>query len=1444
MVKSSVVQVLVVGFIVAVALNGNAVVRGECPSRCSCIQQTVRCTRLELQAIPDLPQDTNIIDLRYNHIRDIPSRAFYGKTHLHTIFLNENQVSSIEAGAFQGLPSLKYLYLNNNRISRVAPGAFKDLSKLQSLFLYNNRLTSVAEGVITDMRSLRRLRLDGNALECDCRLLWLIKLLENPVNNFQVAATCSSPDNLSGRNIYVVKEIDLICSKPKIAPPPKSLKVQVGQTVRIPCDASGAPNPDIVWMKNLNEVDKNHPRIHTMFNGTIEITNMTKEDFGSYECIARNIMGETHSEKVKLDPMEERAKLQFIQEPENLFVDSPNPIILHCRATGDPRSNVVWSLNGSPLSLSQTHQVHPNGTLSIAPSSSTDTGTYKCDVSNKYETISASAEVMVDVIPRFVITPENRTVRVGEEVVLDCEAEGNPSPLLSWERDDGQQIVFTARIYLTGNQLHIKDAKESDSGLYVCVAENSVGSTETVVSVEIQNLANPPHLIIEPYDLETLQGATIELPCMGDGDPPPQVKWKKDGRTIIAGDRFKIATSGSLHIANVTVTNSGRYECSITNEKPDEVAPGEKFVRMAFADASKEIDKAINQTVASLFSPNANQSHNYGEKFRIFRFPNEPAREIARAAEVYERTLVNIRKHIDSGQTLTFNKTDFNYTEVLSPEHLELVASLSGCMAHRQKPNCSDMCFHGKYRTVDGTCNNLGNPTWGASLTGFRRILSPIYENELSMPVGWTKGRLYNGFLLPSARLVSSKMITTEEISPDNRITHMVMQWGQFLDHDLDHAIPSVSSESWDGVDCKKTCDYAAPCYPIEVPPNDIRVNNRRCLDFVRSSAICGSGQTSVLFGTVQPREQINQLTSFLDASQVYGYSKQFASDLRNLTVEEGKLRIGLHFPGQKPLLPFASPTDGIDCRREIGESNVNCFTAGDIRVNEQVGLLAMHTIWFREHNRIADTLKYYNPQWDGETLYQESRKIVGAQMQHITYAHWLPLILGDEGMRMLGEYRGYDPQMNPSISNEFATAALRFGHSLINPILHRYDANYKEIPQGHLPLHRAFFSPWRLVYEGGVDPLMRGLFLTPAKLKKPTENLNSELTEKLFHSAHAVALDLAAINIQRSRDHAIPSYNDYRKVCNLTVATTFDDFSKEISSADVRKHLKEIYGHPSNVDIWVGGILEDQVEGGKVGPLFRCLLVEQFRRLRDGDRFWYESPSVFKPDQLIQVKQSSLARVLCDNTDNITEISENVFLLSHLQDGMKSCEKVPEMNLRFWMDCSGCNPRPHHGGELLGTPPRRRRRSVADNTTSPVDKLHEEDDSNWLDMNEERIEGLETTIESFQKTLKQMRRKLKKLEATCQASSGGVKIQKLHGHCTDWTGIRRLNNEVWKEDTCTQCECKHREVHCIREKCPEVQICSDGGKAVKSNTDCCPQCPTTVLISSTSAPTTSAPAA
>lgn len=935
--------------------------------------------------------------------------------------------------------------------------------------------------------------------------------------------------------------------------------------------------------------------------------------------------------------------------------------------------------------------------------------------------------------------PKDVTAVIGDKVVFTCKARGAPKPKITWYRNT-LDLAPNENVVLSDNNetLTLLEVTEDDSGIYHCRAENVEGLTEISAILKTEEFkVIPPRIVLKPEDTDAFKGTTVQMPCEIESEPPASIEWSKDGSGVTVNNRTSITLIGSLIINNLTITDTGRYECTAFNEYgrdtasvfltvKDHILPGDEYVNIALVQATRDVDQAIANTVDQLFNNN-NSNVDVHTLYKMVRFPNAPERQLARAAEIYERTIDIVKGYIDIGKTVT-SAYPFMYENALSGEHLDIIARLSGCSAHRIDIDCSDMCYHSKYRSIDGSCNNFANPTWGASLTGFRRILFPIYENGFSQPVGWNKNKLYNGFKLPLSRLISTEIITTTEISKDEKLTHMVMQWGQFLDHDLDHSLPSVSSQTWDGVDCKKTCDYAAPCFPIDVPDNDPRVNNRRCIDFIRTSAVCGSGMTSVLFGKLQPREQINQLTSFLDASQVYGFENAVAEDLRDLTNDNGLLRVGATFPGKKPLLPTTG-INAMDCRRNLDESNRNCFVAGDIRANEQIVLAAMHTIWMREHNRIASQLKALNPFWDGDKVYQEARKIVGAQVQYITYEQWLPLVLGPEGYEQVGTYNGYDSNVNPSISNVFATAALRFGHSMINPILHRYDENFETIPQGHLLLRDAFFAPWRLVDEGGVDPLIRGMFMTPAKLKKPTQNLNSELTEKLFYTSHAVALDLAAINIQRGRDHAIPPYTKWRQFCNMSEVDSFDDLANEITDKSIRDKLEKLYGSVHNIDVWVGGILENQVEGGKVGPLFRCLLVEQFKRLRDGDRLWYENPSLFKPDQLREIKKTSLARILCDNGDNIDTIGENVFLLPEEQDGLISCDDLPTMDVRFWADCETCS-------DDYDRVKRRARRSI--------------ESDNYL-KNNNRVEKLEVSQNDLAETLDTLKKRIELLERTCK---------------------------------------------------------------------------------------------
>ena len=90
--------------------------------------------------------------------------------------------------------------------------------------------------------------------------------------------------------------------------------------------------------------------------------------------------------------------------------------------------------------------------------------------------------------------------------------------------------------------------------------------------------------------------------------------------------------------------------------------------------------------------------------------------------------------------------------------------------------------------------------------------------------------------------------------------------------------------------------------------------------------------------------------------------------------------------------------------------------------------------------------------------------------------------------MKAIGEYEEYDPSIDATVSNVFAASAFRFGHTMVNSILPRLDENFNPISEGNLPLSNAFFAPWRLIQEGGVDPILRGLFATAAKLNKPDE--------------------------------------------------------------------------------------------------------------------------------------------------------------------------------------------------------------------------------------------------------------------------------------------------------------------------------------------------------------------
>lgn len=380
------------------------------------------------------------------------------------------------------------------------------------------------------------------------------------------------------------------------------------------------------------------------------------------------------------------------------------------------------------------------------------------------------------------------------------------------------------------------------------------------------------------------------------------------------------------------------------------------------------MEQAINHTQNAI----KNKNHiSFGRLLHLTRFPFDlESFELAKSNEILEKSLEIIKRKSEDGQMIP--SINFTNNHLFSAHQLNILSQLSGCLVGQNFETLEDChnrhCFHQNYRAYDSTCNNLENPFWGASLTPFQRFLFPIYEDNLNLPVGWFDNRLYNGHPKPNARKVSSELISTNQVTPDDKHSHMLMQWGQFLDHDMDFSMPSISFNTFqkESIDCSKTCQKIHPCFSIEVPENDTRRNKinsqktyagHNCIELIRSSAMCGSGITSLSSGMLMHREQVNQLTSFIDASNVYGSHSNLANHLREKNPRDNGLLRSVKING-KTYLPFNVGRLPNDCHQDPRRSDFGCFLAGDIRANEQLGLLTMHTLWLREHNRIAKEIK------------------------------------------------------------------------------------------------------------------------------------------------------------------------------------------------------------------------------------------------------------------------------------------------------------------------------------------------------------------------------------------------------------------------------------------------------------------------------------------------------
>lgn len=486
----------------------------------------------------------------------------------------------------------------------------------------------------------------------------------------------------------------------------------------------------------------------------------------------------------------------------------------------------------------------------------------------------------------------------------------------------------------------------------------------------------------------------------------------------------------------------------------------------------------------------------------------------------------NLPSHLHFQMVRTFEEPTVKIKQLAEELPVNVIKRFLGYISPAKLARRSKCDKRYKYRSFDGSCNNLKFTNWGKTNSSLVRLLFPRYATVDGDIVTTS----VTGNCLPLPRHISTSIFPFADL-PSKEFSLIVMQWGQIIAHDIGRTPSSVSIP----VDCcAKVKVPVEQCFPIEIPEDDsfYSTYHQTCINMVRSMIDENSKCIP---------NQVAAVTHMLDLSAMYGSDSVEAASLRQF--KNGFMQIS-KTDDDREFLP-----DSLDPESECGMPDEVCFRSGDSRVNQNTQLTCLHVVLLREHNRLAKELKTVNPHWNDEELFQEARAILIAQYQHIIYKEWLPIVLGREYVashKLLPLTSGntkYRPDVNPSTINSFVAAAFRVFHSTIEGQIYAVD-------NGQCPYKSVNISDWMsrpgiILEETNYDDFLRGL------TSKPMNNIDrfvtDQITQMLFHGNQEFGEDLISFDIQRGRDHGIPTYNSMRVLCGGHNATCFDDLIDDL---------------------------------------------------------------------------------------------------------------------------------------------------------------------------------------------------------------------------------------------------------------------------------------------------------
>ncbi|XP_043411451.1 dual oxidase 1 isoform X1 [Prionailurus bengalensis] len=509
----------------------------------------------------------------------------------------------------------------------------------------------------------------------------------------------------------------------------------------------------------------------------------------------------------------------------------------------------------------------------------------------------------------------------------------------------------------------------------------------------------------------------------------------------------------------------------------------------------------------------------------------------------------------------------------------------------------------------DGWYNNLMEHRWGSKGSRLQRLVPASYADGVYQPLREPH--------LPNPRDLSNTAMRgpAGQASLRNR-TVLGVFFGYHVLSDL------VSVE---------TPGCPAEFLNIHIPPGDpVFDPDQRgdvVLPFQRSRWDPETGQSPS-----NPRDLTNEVTGWLDGSAIYGSSHSWSDALRSFS--GGQLASGPDpaFPrnAQSPLLMWTPPDPATGQRGPQG-----LYAFGAERGNRDPFLQALGLLWFRYHNVWAQRLAREHPRWGDEELFQHARKRVIATYQNIALYEWLPSFL----QKTPPKYAGYSPFLDPNISPEFLAASEQFFSTMVPPGVYMRNASchFQEVINRNSSISRALRvcnSYWsrehpNLQRAEDVDALLLGMASQIAEQEDHV--VVEDVLDFWPGSLKFSRTDYLASCLQRGRDLGLPSYTKARTALGLPPITRWQDINPALSQTNhtVLEATAALYNQDlSRLELLPGGLLESH---GDPGPLFSAIVLNQFVRLRDGDRYWFENTrnGLFSEEEIVEIRNTSLRDVL-----------------------------------------------------------------------------------------------------------------------------------------------------------------------------------------------------------------------